>query len=221
VTQENTRRPAPETSLFDPNDTVNIRRTGKPDKKVAYVIALFVAAVAIYFAYNKFVDYRADQALAAAQTENKARYASAVQAENSELKAKLQAAEAKLQAATTPPPAPKASAATGWGVVVATLYQADQRSDAAAKSVNALSICKANGDESLRYYFIEVGNKARSRFATELVAIGKTPMTETQATNLAKCLDSNLPKLDSGETVGAFASNLDSKRYAGKERIAP
>jgi len=102
-----------------------------------------------------------------------------------------------------------------FGVVIGTLYNPGQRADEAAKIVGAFGTCQHKG-QPLILCFVEVGNKSHTRFATEVVAVPKAPMTETEATNLATCFNDNLPKLDSGEKVGAFASNLSLKRYAGK-----
>jgi hypothetical protein len=98
-----------------------------------------------------------------------------------------------------------------YAVVIGTLFKPDQRADAAAKSVGAFDKCKHNG-QSLSFCFVEVGKKA-----TEVVAVPKVPMTETEATNLAICFNDNLPILESGEKVGAFASNLSLNRYKGKD----
>jgi hypothetical protein len=102
-----------------------------------------------------------------------------------------------------------------FAVVIGTLYNIDQRADEAAKIISAFGTCQHNG-QPLTPCFVEVGNKSHTRFTTEVVAVPKTAMNEAEATALATCFNDNLPKLDSGEKVGAFASNLSLKRYAGK-----
>lgn len=98
-----------------------------------------------------------------------------------------------------------------FAVVTGTLFKLDQRADAAAKSTVAFDTCKYKG-ETLSFCFVEVGKKS----VTEVVAVPKTAMTEIEAIALAACFNNNLPKLDSGEAVGAYAQSLSARRYAGK-----
>jgi hypothetical protein len=204
---------------FDPRQTQTITRFDWriwAGKYAIYIVAVLLLAVAGY-------EYRQEEiqgrATAVAQNDLKlvnetyakkaAELAAKVKAED-EAKAKAAevakklAEEARIKAATVP------TIGNTFAVVTGTIYGLNQREVAAAKSVGAFDACKYNG-QSLVLCFVEVDRKT-----TEVIAVPKTPMTELDAIVLATCFNNSLPKLDSGEKVGAYASSLSLKRYIGK-----
>lgn len=199
--------------------TQEIRRRPKRRIITAILVLGFIACILILG--NEMASLRtslkeAKAAIAEMNTKTKAAedmLAAKKKAEEVQLKAAQEAAKAKAAAEAALP-----KIGGTFAVVIGTLYNIDQRDNAAAKIVSAFGTCQHKG-QPLTPCFVEVGNKSHTRFTTEVVAVPKTAMTEAEATALATCFDNHLPKLDSGKTVGAFASNLSSSRYAGRSCI--
>jgi len=199
--------------------TLEIRR--RPKRRIITAILALGLIACILILGNEMASLRtslkeAKAAIAEMNTKAKAaedELAAKKQAEEAQLKAAQEAAKAKAAAEAALP-----TIGGTFGVVIGTLYNIDQRGDEAEKIVNAFSTCQHNSHQ-LTPCFVEVGNKSHTRFTTEVIAVPKTAMTEAEAMALATCFDNHLPKLDSGKTVGAFASNLSSSRYAGRSCI--
>ena len=220
MTQNSNQPPrAPETeSLFTEKDFAPPETVALPSNSakivatIATVVAVAIIGIGGIFFYQQSqqnADLKAKVTAAEkAKTEVASLLAARVKVEEEYKSYEVAKAKAERDVAKLKAAAP--TIGNTFAVVIGTLYSLDQRVEAAVKSVGAFDACKYNG-QSLAFCFVEVGKRT-----TEVVAVPKTTMTETEATNLATCFNDNLPKLDSGEKVGAFASSLSLKRYIGK-----
>lgn len=222
-----TQTPASDSPLFDPADIDRLRQPRKPEpSNSVYAFIAAIVALVGYIGYDQYNKYSANQAAIAKKAVAEQRAAEEQRTnEIADLKAKLEAAEAKLKTTATPSSAtapapsenPKVTALTGWGVVTDTLYNYSQTGALLTENAKAFDACAPAG-HPLKPCFVRVWDKALNTHPLQLVVLSDNIKDKAGAEGLKDCLASALPKLENGAKE-PYAVDMSSNVYKGKNCV--
>jgi hypothetical protein len=97
-----------------------------------------------------------------------------------------------------------------FGLIIGRIYTKEQRAVSKSENLPALVECSKEG-VALALCFKEVGDKKRSRFQTQVLAVTESGMNAAQMQAAKTCLNEKLPKIVKRDANGAIVNDDEGK----------